>query len=168
MIVLSFFSVDLPRFCTQFLFRPMLRFLISHLSVLVLGLGLLVSSAFAQSPQQSQTSNQQRLNQPSASEPDPVDASAEEITQVATLLVDVEQVRQKYQMRLSETQDVEKAKEIQSEMAGAIDETLQSADEMSPERYQEIVEAAQSNPNLQQSIMAEVDKERRSRNGHDG
>lgn len=60
---------------------------------------------------------------------------------------------------------MEKTKRIQNGMAGAMDETIQHSDKMAPERYQQVVQAAQSNPDLQQTIMAEVEKERRRRNG---
>lgn len=133
----------------------MIRSLTQRLSLFVLALGLLVPVAHAQQPEQPQ--------QPQAEEGATVDPSDEELDQVAVLLVDIEEVREDYRDELANTEDAEKAQEIQQEMATEIEETVNNFDELDADRYEEIVKGAQSDLDLRDDIMARVEDERQRR-----
>lgn len=97
-----------------------------------------------------------------------VDPSDTELDHVATLLVDIEDVREQYRAQLAETEDVEKAKQIQAEMADAVQETVDNFDDLSVDRYKAIVQAAQTDLDLREEIMSRVDEERQRRDGQNG
>lgn len=134
----------------------MTRSFIQRLPVLLLAMGLVVPAALGQSPEQA------------TDEVESVEASDTELDHVATLLVDIEDVREEYRAQLAETEDVEKAKQIQTEMADAVQETVDSFDDLSVDRYKAIVQAAQSDLDLRKQIMSRVDEERERRDGQNG
>lgn len=120
----------------------MTRSLLTRLSLFVLAAGLLVPSAWAQ-------------------EGKSVDPSKSEISEVATLMVKVEIVREKYEPRIDKADNAEKNKKLQLEQEDEIEKAIASSDAISPKRYHEIVQAARSDKKLQKKIMKKVKKERK-------
>lgn len=138
----------------------MKNFVFSFLPVFLLGVGLLVPGVLAQEDQQS--------NQKFPQESQSVDVSDDEIGHVAAVMAEVEVLRKKYRAQLAETKDPEKAKQIQREMAEAIDAAIQDNENLTPKRYQAIVQAAQTDTDLQESLIAALEKERARRAKQDG
>lgn len=129
----------------------MIRSLTHRLPILLLTLGLLAPAAFAQAPQQS------------SEQPETVEVTDDELNRVAELLVDIEEVKEKYRARVGNSDDVDKAREVQQEMATAVEKTIDEFDELSSDRYEEIVQAAQSDLDLRENILARVEEERQRR-----
>lgn len=117
----------------------MIRSLLSRLSLFLLAAGLLVPSALAQD----------------------VDPSKSEISEVATLRVKIEKVRAKYGPKIDKAEGADENKKLQRKQEKDIEEVLSASDEVSSDRYYEIMQAAQSDKTLQKKIMKKVKKERK-------
>ncbi len=114
---------------------------LAHLSLFVLVAALLVPGAFAQEKS--------------------VDASKSEIAEVATLRAKIEKVRETYKPKIANAEGAEENKKLQVKQEEAIEDVLQSSGEVTPDRYHEIWQAAQSDKKLQKSIMKKLKKERK-------
>lgn len=132
---------------------PMIRSLFRRASLLVLAASLIAPVALAQDQQQ----------------PDPqVEVSDEEAQNVAKLVLDIGDVRKEYQDRLTETDGSEEARAIQQEMNDEINQTIEDSEEITTERYDNIMRAAQADDELKQRIMTEVQKEQEKREESEG
>lgn len=118
----------------------MIRSLFSRLSLLLLAAGLLVPGALAQKS---------------------VDASKSEISEVATLRVKIEKVRENYQSKIDKAEGAEENKKLQRKQEKEIEKVLNASDKVNSDRYYEIMQAAQSDKKLQKKIMKKVKKERK-------
>lgn len=125
-----------------FILKTMAPSFLSRLSVLLLITGLLVPGVLAQDTQS-------------------VDPSESEISEVATLMVKVEKVREKFAPRIDKADDAEENKELQLKQEDKIEKAVASSDKISPDRYHQIVQAARSDKELQKAIMKKVKKERK-------
>lgn len=130
----------------------MIRTFLHSTFALTLAVSLLVPAALAQSPQQSPQQQQQ-------SAPD-VEVTEDEVDKVAEVLVNIEEVRTEYQNRLRNAEDRETARSIQQEMSDEIDQTIESQDGLSVERYDKIIRAAQRDTELKEQIMAKLNEKR--------
>lgn len=129
----------------------MIRVLLRRTGILVFAASLLVPAVLAQAPQQAQETAPE------------VDVSDEEVTRVAELLVDIDEVQREYQDRLRHVNDADDARSLQQEMKEAINQTIESFDGLATDRYDEIVRAAQADDELKQRILAQVEDERAER-----
>lgn len=89
------------------------------------------------------------------------DTSPEELEQVAEILVQIEEVRQKYQQKIRNTNDENQIRSYQRQMATEIDQTVKGYDGLTTKRYEEITRAANANAELKQKILSLVDKKRK-------
>lgn len=127
--------------------RLMIRSLFRRAGLLALAASLLVPVALAQN------------QQPQRPAPK-VDVSDEEAQKVATLLLDVADVRTEYRNRLQEAEGTDNVRSVQQEMKDEINQTIEDFDGLSSERYDKIMRAAQADNDLKQRIMTEVQKKR--------
>jgi 3-hydroxyacyl-CoA dehydrogenase len=130
----------------------MIRPLLQNTVVLALVVSLFAPAALAQSQQQAPQQQQQ---------PGPdVEVTDDEVDQVADVLISIEEVQAKYQQQLRDAEDRETAQSIQQEMSDEIDQTIESHDDLSVDRYDEIIRAAQRDTELKEQIMARVNEKR--------
>ncbi len=87
----------------------------------------------------------------------------DEIEQVAEVLLQIEDVRQKYQAKIQEADTEEKIRSYQRQMKLEIDRAVQDVDGLTAERYKEITRAAQSDAQLKQQILSLVEEKRNNR-----
>ena len=84
----------------------------------------------------------------------------DEVDKVAEVLINIEEVQREYQNRLRNAEDRETAQSIQQEMSSEIDQTIESQDGLSVERYDKIIRAAQRDTELKEQIMAKLNEKR--------
>lgn len=123
----------------------MIRSILRHVGVLTLAILLIGPTALAQSQND-----------------DPeTDTSPEELEQVAEVLLQIEEVRHKYQQKIRTTNDEQKVRSYQRQMAVEIDQAVEEYDGLTTERYEEITRAANDNAELKQKILSLVDEKRK-------
>ncbi len=125
----------------------MRRILFRSLGLLVLASLLMVPAALAQGQQPPQQAPE-------------VDVDEEEIQTVAELYVEIEEIRQSYQPRFQEMEDPQEAQELQQELRAEIDQAIQEEEDMTAERYDEIIRAAQVDEELRNQILAAIEEVR--------
>jgi len=130
----------------------MIRTLLQKTFVLALAVPLFAPAALAESQQQAPQQQQQ---------PGPdVEVTDDEVDQVAEVLISIEEVQAEYQQQLRDAENRETAQSIQQEMSDEIDQTIESHDDLSVDRYDEIIRAAQRDTELKEQIMARVNEKR--------
>lgn len=106
---------------------------------LTLLLGLGSPSAFAQ-----QQAPQEAPN---------IEVSDQEMEAAARAYIRVEDITAEYRAKFEQTQDQERAKEIQQEMRSATDAVIEE-EGLNPQRYDQIIRAAQSDDQLRSELLA--------------
>ncbi len=132
----------------------MIRSLFQRAGLLALAASLIVPAALAQSQQPEQSAPQ-------------VELSDEDVQMVAELAVDIGDVRAEYRNRLQDAGGSEDARALQEEMQNEITQTIDDFDGLTPERYENIMRAAQADDELKQRILTEVKKEQERRKESD-
>ena len=136
----------------------MIRVLFQRGSLLALVAALLVPAAFAQQPEQKpQQPPQPTPPQQRAPE---VETSDQEIDQFAELLLQVQEVRAQYVPKMRQTEDSQKARTLQQQMQGEIEQTIKEFDGITAERYDKIAQAARADKDLKQKILSRLEEKR--------
>ncbi len=128
----------------------MIRSLLQRAGLLALVASLIVPAALAQNQQPEQPAPE-------------VELSDEEVQMVAELAVDIGDVRSEYRSRLQDAGASEDARALQEEMQNEITQIIEDFDGLTPERYDNIMRAAQADDELKQRILTEVEKEQERR-----
>lgn len=132
---------------------PMIRSLLQRAGLLALVASLVVPAVLAQGQQPQQPAPQ-------------VELSDREVQMVAELAVDIEDVRTEYRSRLQDGGS-EDARALQKEMQSEITQTIEDFDGMTPERYDNVMRAAQADDELKQRILTQIKKEQEKRKESD-
>lgn len=115
----------------------------------VVGAGM----AFASLPVLAQQSGQ--AGAPPAQEAPEVDVGEEELSQFASAVVELQQIKQSYSKDIGQAGDKQKAKDLQGEMQEAMRQAIED-EGLSVERYAKIGEAIQSDKELKQRVNEEI------------
>ena len=138
----------------------MIRVLFQRGSLLALVAALLVPAAFAQQPEQKPQQPPQPTPQQRAPE---VETSDQEIDQFAELLLQVQEVRAQYVPKMRQTEDSQKARTLQQQMQGEIEQTIKEFDGITAERYDKIARAARADKDLEQKILSRLEEKRQEK-----
>lgn len=123
---------------------PMNRTLLLGASLLCLAVLLMPSTAFAQSK-----SGESSL-----------ELSSETLNKTAEALLAVKEIRETYRKKMKEVYTQEKTRSLRIQMLLEIDRALVKVEGLSPERYETIIDAAQSDEDLMQKIQARAKKKK--------
>lgn len=88
-----------------------------------------------------------------------VDLTDAELDAFAEAYLDIEGLQRTYEQRLGAVEDPAQAQQIQQEFNVEAQQTLEESD-LAPERYDEIIRAAQTDPELAQQIVTRLDEMR--------
>lgn len=115
----------------------MIRFVLHSASVLAIAV-LLVSPVSQAQPQSEETTTE---------------LSSKEIEKVASLLIKLEDLRGTYKEKIRSAEDPEQIRAYKRQLTIKIDGTIERHDGMSIKRYEEIMDAAQSDADLKRTIL---------------
>lgn len=87
-----------------------------------------------------------------------VDVSDEELETVAEVYLKLEEVQEKYREDFNETQDPEAAQELQQQLQDEANQVIEDHEGITPDRYDEIIRAAQADPELRDQLLAEIEQ----------
>lgn len=87
-----------------------------------------------------------------------VDVSDEELETVAEVYLKLEEVQEKYREDFNETQDPEAAQELQQQLQDEANQVIEDHEGITPDRYDEIIRAAQADPELRDQLLAKIEE----------
>lgn len=87
-----------------------------------------------------------------------VDVSDEELETVAEVYLKLEEVQEKYREDFNETQDPEAAQELQQQLQQEANQVIEDHEGITPDRYDEIIRAAQADPELRDQLLAKIEE----------
>lgn len=87
-----------------------------------------------------------------------VDVSDEELETIAEVYLKLEEVQEKYREDFNETQDPEAAQELQQQLQDEANQVIEDHEGITPDRYDEIIRAAQADPELRDQLLAKIEE----------
>lgn len=124
-------------------------------------IGLFVLAALFLAPVAMAQDQQQPPQQPPAQQPAPdVEVSEGELETIADMLLEVEALQLSYQPKVEQAESQEEAQELQMEFQQEVTEKIEANEDITPERFDEIMRAAQADEELREEITAAVENAR--------
>ena len=80
---------------------------------------------------------------------------------VAEILLEIGEVRRKYQTKIQQADDSENARTLQKQMRSEINQTIEEFDGLSAERYEKITRAARADSKLKERILSRLEEKKK-------
>ena len=111
-------------------------------------IGLFLVAALLLAPAAMAQGNQQQMPPP----PEDLEVSDAELDTVVGVLLQIQAIQQNYAPKMQQAEDQQQAMQVRQEFQQQVSQTIQETEDISPERFNTVMRAAQSDSTLGQRI----------------